>query len=106
MKNKIGTSKSIKKMQEGGDSTKVYRKEAEAAGNKLMKADVRDFGKNVKSFAEKQKQLKKSENKGKPGYTSEGESNFKKIFGFKKGGSVKAKPSVMKKGGTVKSKNK
>ena len=82
----------IKKAQNGTDSTAIYKKRAERAGNKLLTADVRDFGKNISDFAKKQSELKRSENKGKPGYDSTGKrkslSDVMK-FKFKHGGPVK-----------------
>jgi hypothetical protein len=54
------------------DSTRIYKKRAEDAGNKLMKDDVRNFGKNVKDFATKQADLKRYGRKGKPGYDEQG----------------------------------
>jgi hypothetical protein len=54
------------------DSSAIYKKRAEDAGNKLMKADVRDFGKNIKDFAKKQAESKRYERKGKPGYDEQG----------------------------------
>lgn len=64
----------IKKAQAGKsvDSSAIYKKRAEDAGNKLMKADVRDFGKNIKDFAKKQAESKRYERKGKPGYDEQG----------------------------------
>jgi hypothetical protein len=54
------------------DSTRIYKKRAEDAGNKLMKDDIRNFGKNVKDFATKQADLKRYGRKGKPGYDEQG----------------------------------
>jgi hypothetical protein len=64
----------IKKAQDGKsiDSTRIYKKRAEDAGNKLLKDDVRNFGKNVKDFATKQADLKRYGRKGKPGYDEQG----------------------------------
>lgn len=67
------TSK-VKKAQAGKsiDSTGIYKKRAEDAGNKLLKDDVRNFGKNVKDFATKQADLKRYERKGKPRFDEQG----------------------------------
>ena len=54
------------------DSTAIYKKRAEDAGNKLLKDDVRNFGKNVKDFATKQANLKRYGRTGKPGYDEQG----------------------------------
>ena len=54
------------------DSTGIYKKRAEDAGNKLLKDDIRNFGKNVKDFATKQADLKRYGRKGKPGYDEQG----------------------------------
>jgi hypothetical protein len=64
----------IKKAQAGKsiDSTGIYKKRAEDAGNKLLKDDVRNFGKNIKDFATKQADLKRYGRKGKPGYDEQG----------------------------------
>jgi hypothetical protein len=66
--------KKIKKAQMGKsvDSSAIYKKRAEDAGNKLMKDDVRNFGKNVKDFATKQADSKRYERKGKPGFDEQG----------------------------------
>lgn len=67
------TSK-VKKAQAGKsiDSTGIYKKRAEDAGNKLLKDDVRNFGKNVKDFATKQADSKRYQRKGKPGFDEQG----------------------------------
>jgi hypothetical protein len=64
----------VKKAQAGKsiDSTGIYKKRAEDAGNKLLKDDVRNFGKNIKDFATKQADLKRYGRKGKPGYDEQG----------------------------------
>ncbi len=83
----------IKKAQKGGsvDSSAIYKKRAEDAGNKLLKDDVRNFGKNVKDFATKQADSKRYERKGKPGYDAQGNrkplSSMLKFKKSKEGGS-------------------
>jgi hypothetical protein len=64
----------VKKAQAGKsiDSTGIYKKRAEDAGNKLLKDDVRNFGKNIKDFATKQADLKRYQRKGKPGFDEQG----------------------------------
>ena len=64
----------VKKAQAGKsiDSTRIYKKRAEDAGNKLLKDDVRNFGKNIKDFATKQADSKRYQRKGKPGFDEQG----------------------------------
>jgi len=64
----------VKKAQAGKsvDSTGIYKKRAEDAGNKLLKDDVRNFGKNIKDFATKQADSKRYQRKGKPGFDEQG----------------------------------
>jgi hypothetical protein len=83
----------IKKAQKGGsvDSSAMYKKKATDAGSKVIKNDVRDFGKNIKDFATKQADLKRYERKGKPGFDEQGNrkplSSMFKLKKSKKGGS-------------------
>jgi hypothetical protein len=95
----------IKKAQAGKsvDSSAIYKKRAQDAGNKLMKDDVRNFGKNIKDFATKQADLKRYERKGKPGYDAQGNRKpLKDMLKFKKSKDGGSFPDLNKDGKVTK----
>jgi hypothetical protein len=95
----------IKKAQAGKsvDSSAIYKKRANDAGNKLMKDDVRNFGKNIKDFATKQADLKRYERKGKPGYDAQGNRKpLKDMLKFKKSKDGGSFPDLNKDGKVTK----
>ena len=76
----------VKKAQNG--DVEALKKRADISGNRVISGDLRDAAKNISDFAKRQKKLKESQNKGKPGYDEKGKSKFSKMFGLKKGGKV------------------